>query len=191
MKTQALGGFQIAAFEAGEEKPSGGALLGQRNGVPVGRFLADTGAADDDAGVAHIARGDEAVHEAAKDDHLESMAEEVFGGGDGDGRCGRRWSRRCIVFTRFSKVGEGEGRVGFGRRRALTCSIGCGRRRGDDCRLVVPAALCKQSLRLAIGGEQALGEGACCGKAGQGVGVQCGESFGKIEALGLRDAPQL
>lgn len=50
MKTQALGGFQIAAFEAGEEKPSGGALLGQRNGVPVGRFLADTGAADDDAG---------------------------------------------------------------------------------------------------------------------------------------------
>lgn len=42
MKTQALGGFQIAAFEAGEEKPSGGALLGQRNGVPVGRFLADT-----------------------------------------------------------------------------------------------------------------------------------------------------
>ena len=68
MKTQALGGFQIAAFEAGEEKPSGGALLGQRNGVPVGRFLADTGAADDD--------------------DVEGVAEEVFGGGDGDGRCG-------------------------------------------------------------------------------------------------------
>ena len=56
--------------------------------IPVGRFLADTGAADDDAGVAHIARGDEAVHEAAEDDDVEGVAEEVFGGGDGDGRCG-------------------------------------------------------------------------------------------------------
>ena len=81
VQAQALGGFQIAAFETGEEESSGGALLSQRDGSPVGRFLAGAGAADDDAGVAHIARGDEAVHEAAEDDGVEGAAEEVFGGG--------------------------------------------------------------------------------------------------------------
>lgn len=84
-----LGGFQIAAFEAGEKETPGGALFGQGDGGSVGGFLAGAGAADNDAGVAHIARGDEAVHEAAKDDDVEGAAEEVFGGADGDGRSGR------------------------------------------------------------------------------------------------------
>lgn len=81
VQAQALGGFQVAAFETGEEESSGGALLSQRDGSPVGSFLAGAGAADDDAGVAHIARGDEAAHEAAEDDDVEGAAEEVFGGG--------------------------------------------------------------------------------------------------------------
>lgn len=80
VQAQALGGFQVAAFETGEEESSGGALLSQRDGSPGGSFLAGAGAADNDAGVAHIARGDEAVHEAAKDDDVEGAAEEVFGG---------------------------------------------------------------------------------------------------------------
>lgn len=81
VQAQALGGFQIAAFETGEKETPGGALFGQGDGGSVGRFLARAGAADDDAGVAHIARGDEAVHEAAEDDDVEGAAEEVFGGG--------------------------------------------------------------------------------------------------------------
>lgn len=80
VQAQALGGFQVAAFEAGEKETPGGALFGQGDGGAVGRFLARAGAADDDAGVAHIARGDEAVHEAAEDDDVEGAAEEVFGG---------------------------------------------------------------------------------------------------------------
>ena len=86
VQAQALGGFQIAAFEAGEKETPGGALFGQGDGGSVGGFLAGAGAADNDAGVAHIARGDEAVRESAEDDHLEGMTEEVFGGGDGDDR---------------------------------------------------------------------------------------------------------
>lgn len=81
VQAQALGGFQVAAFETGEKETPGGALFGQGDGGSVGGFLAGAGAADDDAGVAHIARGDEAVHEAAEDDDVEGAAEEVFGGG--------------------------------------------------------------------------------------------------------------
>ena len=40
VQAQALGGFQIAAFETGEEEASGGALLGQCDGSPIGSFLA-------------------------------------------------------------------------------------------------------------------------------------------------------
>ena len=109
-KTQALGGFQVAAFEAREEEPSGGALLGQRNGVPAGRFLADTGAADDDAGVAHIPGRNEAVHEAAEDDDVEGVAEEVFGGGDGDGRSWWNVSGWRLLRVPWRSLHAGSGR---------------------------------------------------------------------------------
>ena len=50
VQAQALGGFQIAAFETGEKETPGGALFGQGDGGSVGGFLAGAGAADDDAG---------------------------------------------------------------------------------------------------------------------------------------------
>ena len=204
VQEQALGGFQIAAFEAGEKESSGGALFGQSDGGSVGGFLAGAGAADNDAGVAHIARGDEAVHEAAKDDHLESMAEEVFGGGNGDGRnvrVGVSSARRSILpyrgrrccrafFACFAVASRGEGRDACGDRgcrRALRCRVECDVGFG----LVLLALLPEQSLGYAVGGEQALGEGAGCGKPGQGIGIQGREGFREVEALGLRDAPQL
>ena len=49
VQAQALGGFQIAAFEAGEKETPGGALFGQGDGGSVGGFLAGAGAADNDA----------------------------------------------------------------------------------------------------------------------------------------------
>lgn len=119
VQAQALGGFQVAAFETGEEESSGGALLSQRDGSRSAASWRGAGAADNDAGVAHIARGDEAVHEAAEDDDVEGAAEEVFGGGDGDGRCGRLRSRCFVVFARFVRAGRREGRTGLGRGRAL------------------------------------------------------------------------
>ena len=57
--------------------------------------------------------------------------------------------------------------------------------------MVLLALLPEQSLGYAVGGEQALGEGAGCGKPGQGIGIQGREGFREVEALGLRDAPQL
>lgn len=55
------------------------------------------------------------------------------------------------------------------------------------------SSLCspEQSAGRAVGGEQALGEGAGCGKPGQSIGIQGREGFREVEALGLRDAPQL
>ena len=40
VQAQALGGFQIAAFETGEKETPGGALFGQGDGGSVGGFLA-------------------------------------------------------------------------------------------------------------------------------------------------------
>ena len=204
VEAQALGGFQIAAFETGEKETPGGALFGQGDGGSVGGFLAGAGAADDDAGVAHIARGDEAVHVAAEDDDVEGAAEEVFGGADDDGRSGRAGASsarlsalscrgrpcHCAFFACFAVARRGEGRAACGvcgcRRtlcRRVWCDVGFG--------LVLLALLPEQSLGCAVGGEQALGEGAGCGKPGQGIGIQGREGFREVEALGLRDAPQL
>lgn len=126
------------------------------------------------------------------------------GGADGDGRSGRAGAssarlsalscrgRPChrAFFACFAVARRGEGRAACGVcgcRRALCrrvwCDVGFG--------LVLLALLPEQSLGCAVGGEQALGEGAGCGKPGQGIGIQGREGFREVEALGLRDAPQL
>lgn len=126
------------------------------------------------------------------------------GGGDGDGRSGRAGAssarlsalscrgRPChrAFFACFAVASRGEGRDACGDRgcrRALRCRVECDVGFG----LVLLALLPEQSLGCAVGGEQALGEGAGCGKPGQGIGIQGREGFREVEALGLRDAPQL
>lgn len=126
------------------------------------------------------------------------------GGADGDGRSGRAGAssarlsalscrgRPChrAFFACFAVASRGEGRDACGDRgcrRALRCRVECDVGFG----LVLLALLPEQSLGCAVGGEQALGEGAGCGKPGQGIGIQGREGFREVEALGLRDAPQL
>ena len=157
-------------------------------------------------GVAHIARGDEAVHEAAEDDGVEGAAEEVFGGGP--------TATAGVAGLALLPHGSAPFRVEDGLATALSSHASLWRAEERDVTLAVTAdaeefsavessamsvsgwvllaLLPEQSLGCAVGGEQALGEGAGCGKPGAGVcGIQGREGFREVEALGLRDAPQL